>query len=355
LFGRDSHIDILSGSLLLPSDETEEIHLNRSDIGTPLFPSDVIKTAHTGAVQIKFSDATHTSLYPDQEWSFVYHTGVFKIQDFSLPVSSGWYYVVAHNAASIREHSIPQATLFDAYTHTENDILFDTLPTTLQLKFDTPTEVDFQQYFPIDTITKVDVSGLSDTFWRRESATKIIFETLQKSQSMILKVTGKKGTISTYPMTLATEPARMMISGINSDKILSGTISENTALPLVIQSYLDKKSWTISSGIVAQDKKFSTSFANSLPVWDISYGADKAFSLNRNRGVLSFDPTITVVSDVKVGYPLTLKTVYNQKDIARVLYQGNNLSFQQIATTTDIVKNTLSLLSSTLRLETSSP
>lgn len=46
--------------------------------------------------------------------------------------------------------------------------------------------------------------------------------------------------------------------------------------------------------------------------------------------------------------------MYNQKEIARVLYQGSSLSFQQVASTTDITKNTLSLLSSSLRLETSS-
>lgn len=107
-------------------------------------------------------------------------------------MSPGWYYVVAHDANSLREHSLPVATLFDAYTDTEGDILTDTLPTTINLKFDSPTEVDFQQYFPIDTITKVEVSGLPENFWRQNGATKIIFETLQKSQSMILKVTGKK-------------------------------------------------------------------------------------------------------------------------------------------------------------------
>lgn len=90
-----------------------------------------------------------------------------------------------------------------------------------------------------------------------------------------------------------------MISDMNSDKILSGTLSENTTLPLAIQSYLDKKAWTISSGIIAQDKKFSTSFASSIPAWDVSYGANKVFSLSRNTGVLTFDPTIILVPDIK--------------------------------------------------------
>lgn len=166
--------------------------MNRSHIGTPLFPDDTIKTGQNGTTQVAFSDGTKTVLYPNQEWSLVYNTGAFKIQDFSLPVSPGWYYVVAHDAASVREHSLPVATLFDAYTDIEGDVLTDTLPTMINLKFDGPTEVDFQQYFPIDSITKVEVSGLPEKFWRQNGATKIIFETLQQSQSMILKVTGKK-------------------------------------------------------------------------------------------------------------------------------------------------------------------
>ncbi len=155
-------------------------------------------------------------------------------------------------------------------------------------------------------------------------------------------------------MTLATEPAKLMISDIDNDKILTGTVSENTTLPLAIQSYLDKKSWTISSGISVADNAFSTSFANSLPKWDVSYGANKVFSLNRDTGVLNFDNTLTLVPDIKVGYPLAFKTVYNQKEIARIVYQGSALSFQQVAATADIVKNTLSLVSSSLHLETSS-
>lgn len=82
LFGRDSKITLKSGSLILPSDEVEEIHLDRSHIGTPLFPDDSIKTAQNGTAQIAFSDATKTILSPHQEWSFVYNTGAFKIQEF---------------------------------------------------------------------------------------------------------------------------------------------------------------------------------------------------------------------------------------------------------------------------------
>jgi hypothetical protein len=91
-----------------------------------------------------------------------------------------------------------------------------------------------------------------------------------------------------------------MISDIKSDNILTGTISEPTALPLAIQSFLDKKSWTISSGITAQGTSFSTSLANVIPEWGVSYGTNKLFSLTRTTGVLKFDPTITLVPDVRI-------------------------------------------------------
>jgi len=73
-----------------------------------------------------------------------------------------------------------------------------------------------------------------------------------------------------------------MIADVTSDKVLSGTLSENTSLPLVIQSFLDKKAWTISSGISVDGNAFSTTLANALPKWDVSYGTNKAFSVNRN-------------------------------------------------------------------------
>lgn len=91
--------------------------MDRSDTDTPLFPEDTIKTGTNGVVSIVFSDGDQTSVFPQQIWSLVYHTGVQKeIQDFALPVLPGWYYVLAHSAFSPRENRIPKATLFDAYT-----------------------------------------------------------------------------------------------------------------------------------------------------------------------------------------------------------------------------------------------
>jgi len=351
-FAQDSNIIIKSGSLILPSDEYETRFLDRSDIYTPLFPDDIIKTGANGSASIEFSDTSETNVFPDQTWSLVYHTGIQKrIQDFTLPVLPGWYYVVARDAFSSSENRIPHATLFDAHTDTQDGPLADTLPTTINLNFDTPTEVDFQEYFPLDTIVKVEVTGLSDDFWRQAGATKILFQTSQKDQSMTLRVTSKKGIVYTYTINLVTKPATLAIEHLDNQKLLTGTISTDTTLPLTIQSFINGKSWTVSAPLNIKDKTFTTSFADISPEWSVSYENKKAFSLKRDMGALSSESGLTLVSDIRIWYPLALKTVLNQKEIARIVYQGNNLLFQQ-ATSRDVFqKNTLWLISTSLRLE----
>lgn len=123
----------------------------------------------------------------------MHHTGVQKdIQEFSLPVTPGWYYVVARDAFSLSENRIPRMTLFDTNSESEEEQFIDTLPTTIDLDFDKPTEVDFQEYFPLDTISKVEVTGLSESFWKQITATKILFQTSQEDKTMTLRVTSKK-------------------------------------------------------------------------------------------------------------------------------------------------------------------
>jgi|GEM_PF-2744171 len=75
---------------------------DRSDIGTPLFLDDTLKNGSNGSASVKFPDGTETSIFPNQTWSLFYHNGIStKIQDFSLPVLPGWYYVSAHDAFSL--------------------------------------------------------------------------------------------------------------------------------------------------------------------------------------------------------------------------------------------------------------
>ncbi len=103
--------------MILPADEYESHTLDRADIDTPLFPDDRIVTGNNGTVSLTFPDTQKTDIFANQTWSLFYHTGISStVQDFSLPVQPGWYYVVSYDAASLPEKRIPHAILFDAYT-----------------------------------------------------------------------------------------------------------------------------------------------------------------------------------------------------------------------------------------------
>lgn len=287
--------------MILPSDDYEDRTLDRSDIDTPLFPDDIVKTGPNGAASVEFSDESETILSSNQTWSLVYHNGDQKeIQDFALPVIPGWYYVVAHSAFSAPEQRIPQATLFDAHTAGEEGQPVDTLPTALNLNFDTPTEIDFQQYFPLESITKVEVTGLPESFWRQLTATKILFQTSQEDQSMTLWVTNKRGIVSMYTLDLITQPAQLAIANVDSKKTLTGTISEDTILPVTIQSFINNTSWTLSPALPTKDKTFTTSFASVIPEWNISYTNTKAFAMKRDTGTIAPEAGIVFTPDIKV-------------------------------------------------------
>ncbi len=253
----------------------------------------------------------------------------------------GWYYVLSRDALSPRENSIPRVTLFDTYTEGEPGQPVDTLPTTIYLNFDTPTDIDFQQYFPLDTISKVEVTGLSESFWKQASATRILFQTSQANQSMTLRITSKRGVVTLYTVNLVTKPATLAIRNVDSDKMLTGTISQDTTLPITVQSYMNGKPWTISTPLVVKDSKFSTSFAGVSPEWSATYAHQKVFSVRRDTGTLTVEPGLTLVPEMKSGSPITIKTLLNQKEIARVVYQANNILFQQAPSRESLEKNTL--------------
>lgn len=221
----------------------------------------------------------------------------------------------------------------------------------MNLNFDTPTEVDFQEYFPLDSIAKVEVTGLSEAFWKQTSATKILFQTSQQDQTMTLRVTSKKGVTYTYELSLVTKPAELAIANVDTNLTVTGTVSQDTTLPLTIQSFINKKVWTLTSPISVKDKAFTTSLATISPEWSVSYANAPAFSLKRDTGILTSNAGITLSPDVKVGSPLALKTLLNQKEIAHVIYQADALVFQQVAPGDSQNKNTLGLTSSSLHLE----
>ncbi|MEI6711917.1 MAG: hypothetical protein WCK88_07260 [bacterium] len=164
-------------------------------------------------------------------------------------------------------------------------------------------------------------------------------------------MTSKRGVTYTYTLSLVTKPAELAIANVDTNLNVTGTISQDTTLPLTIQSFINSKAWTLSSPISVKDGAFATSLANISPEWSVSYNNISAFSLKRDTGILNTSPGLTIIPDVKVGSPLTLKTLMNQKEIARIIYQADSLTFQQIASGDNQNKNTLGLTSSLLHLE----
>lgn len=354
IFSQNSNIIIKSWSLILSGDDYEQKTFTRLDINMPLFVGDIIETGDNGNASVLFSDETKTQIYPNQKWSLVSHSGSEKVlETFSLPVLPDWYYVSSHDAGSLWSNRAPQFTLFDAYTNWTIGQLADTLPTSLPLRFDTPTEIDFSIYFPLEWVAKVEVSGLSESFWKQISATKILFQTSQENVLFTLRVTNKKWIISTYPLTLETKPATLAIQQVDSKNNISGTLSESTTLPITIQSYIDGKPWTISTPITSAENKFTTSFLDITPEWSISYNNKKAFSMKRDRINIAPQEGIIFSPVITVGQPIQVIASLNQMQIANISYYTNDLFFQQISTKESLQKNTLSLISTQLRLEPS--
>ena len=138
---------------------------------------------------------------------------------------------------------------------------------------------------------------------------------------------------------------------VDEQKNLTGRISEETNLPLTIQSFIDSKTWTLSTPVAVQDKKFTTSFLGISPEWSVLYADQKAFSVQRDTGSLATESGVTLVPEIKNGYPIIIKTLLNQKPVSQIVYQAQNLLFQQTASSDTLQKNTLGLMSTSLRLE----
>lgn len=215
--------------------------------------------------------------------------------------------------------------------------------------------MDFQQYFPLDSIEKVEISGISDAFWKQVTATKILFQTSQENRPFTLRVKSKQGVIYTYALTLETQPATLAIQDVDDAKNLRGTLSASTTLPITIQSFLDGKSWTLSTPLVADNKQFKTSFSGITPEWAISYTDKKIFSVKRDTGVIVAEPGITFKPVIQTGSPLVVQALLNGTEVARMTYQAHDLLFQQIPTREAVQKNALNLISTSLRLEPAAP
>lgn len=155
----------------------------------PLLPGDLIITDKNGSVSLKFPDGTSTDIGASQYWTLAEYAPGIGVKKLSLPVETKWYYGTSVDARSMTENRLPHATVFDAYTDFSQSDSVSQIPRQITLSLPSPTEIEFQSYFPADTLTNVEIFRLPSSQYRRVSATKIAFESQKTSTEILVRVT----------------------------------------------------------------------------------------------------------------------------------------------------------------------
>lgn len=228
----------------------------------PLLPGDFIITDKNGGVTLSFPDGTETEIGPSQYWSLTEYAPGVGIKKLSLPVETQWYYGTITDARSTQETRLPHGTVFDAYTDISLGDAVSQIPRQITLALPGPTEIDFQTYFPADTLTHVEILRLPGSQWRRVSSTKIAFESQKEGQDILVRITAS-GRVRDYTTRLVSVPPKLFIEKVDDTGALTGKIAPaDNALSLGIQSYLDGQSWSIAGNFAS---KTDGTFATSIP------------------------------------------------------------------------------------------
>lgn len=155
----------------------------------PLLPGDLIITDKNGAISLTFPDGISTNVGASQYWTLTEYVPKIGVKKLSLPVEAKWYYGTIMDARSMEGNRLPHSTVFDAYTEFSQSDTVSQIPRQITLSLPSPTEVDFQSYFPADTLTNVEIFRLPSSQYRRVSATKIAFESQKTSTEILVRVT----------------------------------------------------------------------------------------------------------------------------------------------------------------------
>ncbi len=132
---------------------------------------------------------------------------------------------------------MPQHTIFDAYTRLSDGAIVAQIPREISLDIDRPTEVDFQQYFPTDTISQVEIFRLPSSEWRRVDNTKITFEMQKQKTDILVRVTSN-GFVRDYTTSLVAKIPKLAIDSIDINNTVQGTLSDAITSPIGIQSFI---------------------------------------------------------------------------------------------------------------------
>jgi len=226
----------------------------------PLLPGDLIITDKNGGATVQFPDGSQSEIGASQHWTLTEYVAGIGIKQLSLPVEQEWYYGTIMDARSLSDNRLPHGTVFDAYTDLSQSDTVSQIPRQITLALPGPTEIDFQTYFPADTLTNVEIFKIPSSEWRRISSTKIAFESQKESREIFVRVS-TSGRVRDYTTRLVTVPPKLYIDTVDAGGVLTGKVSSSTStLPMGIQSYVDDQSWTLATGFSSRvDNTFISS------------------------------------------------------------------------------------------------
>lgn len=182
----------------------------------PLLPGDLLITDKNGGITVKFPDGTETDIAASQYWTLTEYEPGIGIKKLTLPAEAEWYYGTIMDAKSPLESKIPYGTVFDAHTDFSESDVISQIPRQITLSVPGPTEIDFQTYFPADTLTNVEIFRLPSSEWRRVSTAKIAFEAQKEKTEILVRVTTTSGRVRDYTTQIVTFPPKLYIDSVDS-------------------------------------------------------------------------------------------------------------------------------------------
>lgn len=271
----------------------------------PLLPGDLIITDKNGGVTLKFPDSTETEIGASQYWTLTEYEPGIGIKKLTLPAEAEWYYGNIVDARSSHDDlRTPHGTVFDAYTDFSESDIVSQIPREIALSLPGPTEVDFQSYFPADTLINIEIFRLPSAEWRRISNTKVAFEAQKETREILVRVT-TASRVRDYITSIVTKPPKLLIDTVDKNGALSGTLTSGIGVfPMGIQSYLDNQSWTLADGFQNTDNTFTTNIVRGATKFSVQQGPDPLVTFDRSSGLPVISAGVTMSPNMTVGKTL---------------------------------------------------
>ena len=256
-------------------------------------------TDKNGAITVKFPDGTETEIAASQYWTMTEYEPGIGIKKLTLPAEAEWYYGSLLDAKSPLENIISHGTVFDAHTDFSESDLISQIPRQITLSVPGPTEIDFQQYFPADTLTNVEIFRLPSSDWRRVANTKIAFESQREKKEILVRVTTTSGRVRDYTTQIVTLPPKLYIDSVDTAGVLSGKITHSSGnVSLGIQSYIDEQSWSLANGFYNSQENFGTTITRNATKMSVQQGPSLLVTFDRNTATPVIPSNIIIVPSI---------------------------------------------------------